>query len=156
MAHEKEARELLAEFNRYFTSGNGVDVPERVSVSRDEWRRLFSALASPPVQAREQAKAVAEVVVEPDYWSRGHFHKGYKKTVRVIGYLTQLPTGTKLYAHEHQGCEHWRNGACGREPCDAECRASPPAEQAKPSENCCYGGYVEDCGVPCWQHKKTD
>lgn len=37
------ALKLAAEFNRYFTSSNGVDVPERVSVSRDEWRRLHAA-----------------------------------------------------------------------------------------------------------------
>lgn len=35
---------LAAEFNRYFTSSNGVDVPERVCVSRDEWRQLYAAL----------------------------------------------------------------------------------------------------------------
>lgn len=35
---------MLEEFNRYFTSGNDVDVPARVSVSRDEWRELYSAL----------------------------------------------------------------------------------------------------------------
>lgn len=36
---------LLADFNRYFTSSNGVDVPARVSVPRDEWRALFAALS---------------------------------------------------------------------------------------------------------------
>lgn len=39
---------LASEFNRYFTSSNGVDVPERVSVSRDEWRQLFAALSQQP------------------------------------------------------------------------------------------------------------
>lgn len=39
---------LAAEFNRRFTSSNGVDVPERVSVSRDEWRQLFAALSRQP------------------------------------------------------------------------------------------------------------
>lgn len=34
----------LAEFNRYFTSANGVDVGERVSVPRDEWRSLYALL----------------------------------------------------------------------------------------------------------------
>lgn len=37
---------LAADFNRYFTSSNGIDVPERVSVSRDEWRQLHAALQS--------------------------------------------------------------------------------------------------------------
>ena len=39
-----EAMKLAAEFNRYFTSANGVDVPAKVSVSRDEWRALFTAI----------------------------------------------------------------------------------------------------------------
>lgn len=39
-----EAIKLAAEFNRYFTSANGVDVPAKVSVSRDEWRALFTAI----------------------------------------------------------------------------------------------------------------
>lgn len=43
-----ETMKLAAEFNRYFTSANGVDVPERVSVSRDEWRQLFAALSQQP------------------------------------------------------------------------------------------------------------
>lgn len=37
---------LAAEFNRYFTSSNGIDVGERVSVPRDEWRKLFAILES--------------------------------------------------------------------------------------------------------------
>ena len=45
---------LAAEFNRHFTSMNGVDVPERVSVPREEWRELFAALA-------EQELALASV-----------------------------------------------------------------------------------------------
>ena len=34
----------LAEFNRYFTSANGVDVSARISVPRDEWRALHAAI----------------------------------------------------------------------------------------------------------------
>jgi hypothetical protein len=49
-----EALKLAAEFDKRFTSMNGVDVPERVSVPRDEWRALSAAikqsLAAPTVQ----------------------------------------------------------------------------------------------------------
>lgn len=38
------ATALIEEFNRYFTSMNGVDVPQRVSVPRDEWRALHAAI----------------------------------------------------------------------------------------------------------------
>ena len=45
---------LAAEFDKRFTSMNGVDVPERVNVPRDEWRALHTAikqaLAAPTVQ----------------------------------------------------------------------------------------------------------
>lgn len=54
-----EAMKLAAEFNRYFTSGNGVDVPAKVSVSRDEWRALFTAIQ----QAEAQQLAAGEPVV---------------------------------------------------------------------------------------------
>jgi len=52
MTHTKEdVVKLAAEFDKRFTSMNGVDVPERVSVPRDEWRALHTAikqaLASP-------------------------------------------------------------------------------------------------------------
>lgn len=50
----KEAMKLAAEFNRYFTSMNGVDVPERVSVPRDEWRALFAALAEQPAPVQQE------------------------------------------------------------------------------------------------------
>jgi hypothetical protein len=41
----EELKQLAAEFNRYFTSGNSADVGERVSVPRDEWRTLYAALS---------------------------------------------------------------------------------------------------------------
>jgi hypothetical protein len=55
MTHTKdEALKLAAEFDKRFTSMNGIDVPERVSVPRDEWRALHDAikqaLAAPTVQ----------------------------------------------------------------------------------------------------------
>lgn len=52
-----EVMKLAAEFNRYFTSGNGVDVPARVSVSRDEWRALFDAIQQ--TEAQQPATAIA-------------------------------------------------------------------------------------------------
>lgn len=42
-----EAMKQAAEFNRYFTSMNGVDVGARVSVPRDEWRALYAAISQP-------------------------------------------------------------------------------------------------------------
>ena len=35
---------LAEEFNKRFTSMNGIDVPERVSVPREEWRNLYGAI----------------------------------------------------------------------------------------------------------------
>ena len=49
-----EVLKMAAEFDKRFTSMNGIDVPERVSVPRDEWRALNQALkqalAAPTVQ----------------------------------------------------------------------------------------------------------
>ena len=54
-----EAMKLAAEFSRYFTSGNGVDVPAKVSVSRDEWRALFAA-----IQQATQAEVTDSMIRE--------------------------------------------------------------------------------------------
>ena len=43
-----------------------------------------------------QGDAVAEVVIESDYWSRGHFYEGKRKTIRELGSLKNLPIGTRL------------------------------------------------------------
>ena len=56
-----EAMKLAAEFNRYFTSANGVDVRAKVSVTRDEWRVLFTAIL-----AKQPATP------EPVAWIRRH------------------------------------------------------------------------------------
>ena len=50
-----EAMKLAAEFNRYFTSANGVDVPAKVSVSRDEWRALFTAIQQAEAKTHKSA-----------------------------------------------------------------------------------------------------
>ena len=58
-----ELKTLADEFNRYFTSANGVDVGERVNVSRDEWRTLYAALArtqQPEQVAPEDVRRDAE------------------------------------------------------------------------------------------------
>lgn len=55
---------LLADFNRYFTSGNDVDVPERVSVPRDEWRELHAALAQPAQPSHAVAAIRARLAQE--------------------------------------------------------------------------------------------
>ena len=54
-----KALKLAAEFDRYFTSFNGVDVPERVSVSRDEWRQLHAALQAERPDASPWTENVA-------------------------------------------------------------------------------------------------
>ena len=64
----KEVMKLVAEFDKRFTSMNGVDVPEKVSVPRDEWRALRDAivqsLAQPsPVQDLHFFKQVLSVAI---------------------------------------------------------------------------------------------
>ncbi len=56
-----ELNKLAAEFNRYFTSANGVDVPAKVSVSRDEWRELFAAIQQ--AEAQQPATGVLDDAV---------------------------------------------------------------------------------------------
>lgn len=40
-----DVKKLIAEFDRYFTSANSIDVDARISVPRDEWRALRAAMA---------------------------------------------------------------------------------------------------------------
>lgn len=57
-----EAMKLAAEFNRYFTSTNGVDVPAKVSVSRDEWRALFTAIQQAESEPVGEPRARVELM----------------------------------------------------------------------------------------------
>lgn len=41
---------------------------------------------------------IAEVIIEPDYYSRGHFHEGTRKILRQLKSVADLPVGTKLFA----------------------------------------------------------
>lgn len=43
--NKQQALVALKEFNRYFTSMNGVDVDGKITVSRDEWRALLEKLS---------------------------------------------------------------------------------------------------------------
>lgn len=56
---------------------------------------IRAALSAQPAAS---AEPVAEVCIEPDYWSRGHFYEGRRKIVRPLRALLDLPVGTKLYA----------------------------------------------------------
>ena len=67
-----EAMKLVLEFNRYFTSSNGVDVPARVSVSRDEWRALFNAIQQAEAQQPATPEPVAWMYVEYGEVMFGH------------------------------------------------------------------------------------
>ena len=63
---KREALRLMWAFNQYFASANDVDVPERITVKRDEWRALryamVAALTSPaPVPDAELAGARSAV-----------------------------------------------------------------------------------------------
>lgn len=81
-----EAMKLAEEFNRYFTSANGVDVPAKVSVSRDEWRALFTAIK----QAEAQQPATPEPVlfIHPDTFAMNNAHVGaWKPGHELPGYI---------------------------------------------------------------------
>lgn len=77
-----EAMKLAAEFNRYFTSSNGVDVPARVSVSRDEWRQLFAALSQQPASGSYKVERHGSGWAI--YKGRDALHHGYN-----LGHLTE-------------------------------------------------------------------
>jgi hypothetical protein len=65
-AHMTDPTKLAEEFNKRFTSVNGIDVPERVSVPREEWRNLYGAIKAqrqckwPTCQSEEYQRELAE------------------------------------------------------------------------------------------------
>jgi hypothetical protein len=50
---DKEMIKLATEFNRYFLSMNNVDVSQKITVDRDEWRALFGAICATQVEQSE-------------------------------------------------------------------------------------------------------
>ena len=86
---------LLEEFNRYFTSGNDVDVPARISVSRDEWRQLYKSL-------KEQNTKLAEVTddqIESCALDAGFSVESTGSIWAVDGYVgTRVDPGLRKFA----------------------------------------------------------
>jgi hypothetical protein len=39
---------------------------------------------------------IARIVIEDDYWDRGHFHQGTRKVLKRVGSIEHLPIGTEL------------------------------------------------------------
>lgn len=99
---------LLEEFNRYFTSGNDVDVPARISVSRDEWRQLYKSLKE---QNTQPADVTDEQILEatlhipypreeafPDEWQQ--YEIAVARAVLALRPVqAQQPSGTNWHAH---------------------------------------------------------
>ena len=86
-----EALKLAAEFDKRFTSMNGVDVPERVSVPRDEWRALYAAikqaLAAQP--APVQQEPIYQMQMMDGKWidqakQSYEYNKAHGHTVRIV------------------------------------------------------------------------
>lgn len=67
---------------------------EKVAAVMEKCRAAIADAAS--------AGEVAIVMIEPDYWCRGHFYKGSRKATELLEGFHNLPVGTKLYAHPPQ------------------------------------------------------
>ncbi len=76
----KTVEQLLADFNRYFTSSNNVDVPARISVPRDELRDV---LARVQTSIAERDVALAKLAVTINYLNEiASWESGAKVTSR--------------------------------------------------------------------------
>lgn len=88
-----EALRAIKEFNRSFTSMNGIDVDARITVSRDEWRAL-------------QAKVIAALpVVPPSMYVYGAvtdtgMNLFFRKEARD-SYLTKFPASLQPMPTRH-------------------------------------------------------
>lgn len=85
---KKEALRLLWSFNQYFTSANGVDVPDRISVKRDEWRLLCDALCAAPSQPNQPASGAVVDRSEAVNLAYNTLHAHKYKSVTPMGVRT--------------------------------------------------------------------
>lgn len=104
-----EAMKLAAEFNRYFTSGNGVDVPAKVSVSRDEWRALFTAIQQVEVtDGIRPEDFTVDVVVKPMVGFAQVNTKGVRVTHKPTGISVTCDVARSQHTNRQQAFEKLR------------------------------------------------
>jgi hypothetical protein len=106
-----EAMKLAAEFNRYFTSGNGVDVPAKVSVSRDEWRALLTAIQQAEAQQPSTGEPVTvqalEAIAKGDLGGLRYLESSEAMVIRMQSIAA---TAIKSIIHGSQGALKCTNG----------------------------------------------
>ena len=100
---------LLEEFNRYFTSSNDVDVPARISVSRDEWRQLYKSLKEQNTQPAdvtdEQILSLNCVSLDSDehgnsFWVDQRTVLAFARAILALRHVqAEQPSGTNWHAH---------------------------------------------------------
>jgi hypothetical protein len=108
-----ELRELLDDEARRTVSGQEVvgyvslDLLKQADNVSSIFKKPGEAYVDPvyaaPIASRADAdtagaKPVAEVVIEADYWSGGHFYEGSRKEAKLLLGFHELPVGTKLFA----------------------------------------------------------
>lgn len=81
------AQRLAKKFNSYFTSSNSVDVPDRVSVPRDEWRQLYAAIGTSEVCDLTSPPAAQVISMMPTGWMPDQCAANYYKA----GMLKKAP-----------------------------------------------------------------
>lgn len=86
-AGDEAMRDFPPSISRYETQ-----LPPKVAY----YRAMINAAPQPadPVSG----EPVAEVKIEADYWTRGHFYEGKRKEAKLMKAFHDLPVGTKLYA----------------------------------------------------------
>jgi hypothetical protein len=136
---------LIEEFDRYFTSSNGVDVPEKVSIPTKEWRVLRNALINqvPPAENAKltelQEDAPALLFALHDAWPYVHssctldrIKKNHRKLMQKHGDFSEF--------HDVRNAEH--ELYCAEQVLDSLAAEIP--EQFFPKTDFdCIGDYIE-------------
>ena len=91
----KQAAQALREYARV-QKGEKLLIP-----AAEDAHALAAAL-----EAMAEQKPVARMVMEDDYWSRGHFYKGTRKKLKLMPDSHDLPCGAELYAAPIATPEH--------------------------------------------------
>lgn len=119
----REALRLIWDFNRYFTSSNGIDVPDRISVPRDEWRKVRDA--------------VCAALSHPAQSEGGEAHRCHVYNVTKTGSLCEWEPTAQAFA-----IPDGKHALYTAPPASQE-QAQQPA--ACDGGTCGVGGYCNEC-----------
>ena len=165
---KREALRLMWAFNQYFTSANEVDVPERITVKRDEWRALRDALVTPlyttPPASQEPyaetwfaALDTLDQVHGRQWRTRCEtLHDSLIATLKASHSQAQQPSGGEVVAWTESkptkpGIYGWRGSPASYDMVHVHSRPTEHSSGGQLNGSCLSGkGFYHGCAITSW------